>query len=138
MTTVLQLFKDNNEKAEQSLQLVIVDKDYAEINSIRAVFGNAKVLLCKMHVLDAFRRSFKGHALTSDMRDALRDSLQSMVHSPAEADYQTAREKIDQISDSCAKYFDQHWSEPIKHMWAGYMVKELPHMGFMTNNTVES
>ena len=45
LTTVLQLFKDNNEKAEQSLQLVIVDKDYAEINSIRAVFGNAKVLL---------------------------------------------------------------------------------------------
>ena len=31
----------------------------------------------------------------------------------------------------------QHW-EPIKHLWAWYIVMTSPHFGFTTNNTVES
>jgi len=71
LSTVLQVFKDHNLSADDCVKVVMVDKDYAEINAIHTVFPNACIMLCKMHVLDAFRRSFKGHTLSSDERDVL-------------------------------------------------------------------
>ena len=133
----LKIFTDNNPLSADSLSVVVVDKDYAEISAIDAVFENAHVVLCKMHVLDAFRRAFKGHNLTAVTRDELRDTLQTMVHSKTETAYDTAKEQLSVISQTFAQYFMQHW-DPIKHMWAGYIVKTLPHFGFTTNNTVES
>jgi len=137
LARVLQIFKDNNPQSADSLSVVVVDKDYAEISAIDVVFDNAHIVLCKMHVLDAFRRAFKGHNLTAVTRDALRDILQAMVHSKTETAYDTAKEQLSGLSQTFAQYFMQHW-EPIKHMWAGYIVKTLPHFGFTTNNTVES
>lgn len=80
LSKLLDIFKQNNDTAVESLQLVLVDKDYSEITAIDNIFNNAHIILCKMHVLDAFRRSFKGHDLTTERRDALRDVLHTMVH----------------------------------------------------------
>jgi len=52
------------------LRVVLADKNYAEIKAVESV----KVILRKMHVLNAFRRTFKGH----EKRDELRDLLQTI------------------------------------------------------------
>ena len=93
LSQVLQIFRDSNPQSHEKLQVVVVDKSYAEITSTESVFCDAKVLLCKMHVLDAFRRSFKGQALSVDGRDALCDCMQSMVHSSTETAYNAAKIK---------------------------------------------
>ena len=137
LSTMLDIFKQNNATAVESLQLVLVDKDYSEITAIDNIFNNAHIILCKLHVLDAFRRSFKGHALNTEKHDSLRDLLHTMVHTHTESAYNEAKDQIAGISDTYAQYFDQHW-HPVRHMWAGHKVCKLPHLGFTTNNAVES
>jgi len=46
--------------------IFIVDKDYAEINAINAVFPDASIHLCRFHVLKAFLEEMKRQSLQRD------------------------------------------------------------------------
>jgi len=100
LARVLQIFKDNNPQS-------------AEIAAIDVVFDNAHVVLCKIHVLDAFRWAFKGHNLTAVARDVLRDILQTMVHSKTQTTYDTAKEQLSGLRQTFSQYFMQHWEPHI-------------------------
>ena len=120
----------------ESLKTIMTDKDLNEIAQIKQVFPSVNIMLCRFHVQKAFKSGIAAHCHEED-RDVVRDLVTRMVYSSREIDYDRAKEEMEGVSATFSGYFDANW-DPMKEMWAGYIVKHYNHRSHFTNNIVES
>uniref|UniRef100_A0A9J8DEX1 Uncharacterized protein n=1 Tax=Cyprinus carpio carpio TaxID=630221 RepID=A0A9J8DEX1_CYPCA len=103
----------------------MVDKDQAEINSIRKVFSESYVLLCWYHVIQVILI-----LITSNMI--------FLVHLYRNMNLRKKSEmfhcQFKNLKDVC-KYFRNHW-ETIGHLWSNFR-RCYKHRDSDTNNLIE-
>lgn len=136
--TLLSLFLEfeRHSNLSQKVKVVMVDKDLNEISKIMEVYPHVSIMLCRFHVLKAFRSGTADHC-DKENRDQIRGLLETMVYSPSEEEYNDAMIEIANISSEFCDYFERSWST-CKQSWAGFCLKDVPHSGHYTNNVIES
>ena len=114
----------------------MVDKDLNEISRLREAYPDVSVLLCRFHVLKAFKSGISAHAST-DNRDSIADIKEEMVYSRDEEVCEKCKEKLQDLDGDFFTYFCSSW-DPMKTSWAGCFTLYRTHDGHFTNNMVES
>jgi len=132
--TMLQRIKWHNPEVNKT-RVVIVDKDFAEVNAIKATLPDAQIQLCVFHVLKAIRKEL----LRSVPKEAQRD-VYSIVHGLV---YSRNADQFDkrwsELSNytNFASYMTTNWL-PIKTWWVYYERASHINLGNTTNNRIES
>lgn len=119
-----------------NVKVVMVDKDLNEISKVLEVYPQVKIMLCRFHVLKAFRSGTADHC-DKEHREQVRGLIETMVYSSSEEEYKDALGEIANVSPEFIDYFERYWST-CKDSWAGFCLKDVPHSGHFTNNIVES
>ncbi|KAM7303421.1 uncharacterized protein ISCGN_013379, partial [Ixodes scapularis] len=82
VTRLLELFVQEN-PATANTKVVVVDKDFTEINAVRTTFPSTPaVQLCQFHEFKAFRAAVGQLAKSSDERERLSSCFGEMLHAP--------------------------------------------------------
>ena len=112
-------------------QVIMVDKDLTEINTLKKHFINSQILLCNFHVKEVFKKHFKN-------KDS-KNLLFKMCDTDKEEDFKATLSEF----KTCVKdvkllqYIEKNWEACIEK-WANYKRKGLPTFYNNTNNNVES
>ncbi|KAE9115003.1 hypothetical protein PF006_g19376 [Phytophthora fragariae] len=161
MELAVEAFQENNKDWAQ-VAVIMVDKDLTEIGVLEKKFPNARVLLCRFHVLKWFRqiRTDDRFALSRVLQNEMLLRIKQMVYSKSASDYEAARDELfdmleeslkpnatkdrSKLNDSSDKkshpfigYFNENW-ESCRRRWVEYLRTDTPHLGNNTNNRIES
>ena len=159
--TYCDLFSAFHSICKREPPVVIVDKDFVEIDSLRKVFPNSRIILCVFHV----KKWMKGVIATvhgpkfedvdraekDDEKDSIMDAFDEMLYARTEDIYLTKQAAWNKVIEgvdvklgagkqqrftSLREYFDKCWA-PVCDMWAMYARAKLPLGDENTNNRVE-
>ncbi|XP_065291475.1 uncharacterized protein [Dermacentor albipictus] len=135
---LLETFVQENPAAADT-QVVVVDKDFTEINAIRTTFPSSPaVQLCQFHVTKAFKSAAGQLAKSSDERERLLSSFNEMLLSPTPARYNDAKAEFERYaSEEAVSYFAKNWGN-IPEMWVRHLCDRKFTGGNNTTNRVES
>ena len=135
---VISTFKKENPKCSD-LTTVVVDKDLTELRVIKELFPQVHIVICKFHVLKAFKKE-TATIFPLSTRDTVRNLLEKIVHSRSFEEYDTQyTELCSVLSDSpnFLSYYNRNWHS-IRQNWVAGLYAEIPHLGNTTNNRMES
>ena len=132
--TMLERVKAHNPSFSRT-QVIIVDKDFAEVQAVKAVLPDAQIQLCVFHVLKAIRKEL----VKCVPKEAQRE-VYSIVHSLVYA--RNAKKFDDEWAklasyEAFVAYMTTNWLA-IKHWWVYYERMCHVNLGNGTNNRVES
>ncbi|KAE9187375.1 hypothetical protein PF005_g20476 [Phytophthora fragariae] len=102
MELAVEAFQENNKDWAQ-VAVIMVDKDLTEIGVLEKKFPNARVLLCRFHVLKWFRqiRTDDRFALSRVLQNEMLLRIKQMVYSKSASDYEAARDELfDMLEES--------------------------------------
>ena len=134
---MMQCFKDTNPKWS-AIQVVIIDKDFAEWKMLREELPNAEVLFCQWHVIKVMFQQLSDCGVEKQKRDDARETIRCLVHAKNQDDYEGKKtEMFGMINHSFKAYFLSNWETCIE-MWATFKRDEFAHYGNTTNNRLES
>ena len=134
---LLQCFKENNPKFS-SIQVVIIDKDFAEWKMLKEELPNAVVLFCQWHVIKAMFKQLTDCGVEKFKRDDARNAIRCLVHTKNQDDYEVKKKELfDATNDVFKAYFLSNWETCIE-MWAMFKRDDYLHYGNTTNNRLES
>ncbi|XP_076144157.1 uncharacterized protein LOC143126130 [Alosa pseudoharengus] len=123
---------------------VMIDRDLKELNAIRQVFPNTKVLLCWFHVLQAVHRwltSRDGGNLSTEERNTVMHGMHSMKACSTEEKFVTVFNAICKDLDTqlgsnrVTNYLKAYWL-PHSALWANFG-RLFEHNSSETNNKAE-
>ena len=134
---IIQLFKEKNEKWE-SVNVIIIDKDFTEYKVLKEEFPNAVVFYCQWHVIKALFKCLSDYDVNKGDRDECRQIIRSLVFSSSQSEYERWRQElIDSTNEEFQKAFWSNW-DSCKSMWVTYERDEAIHFANTTNNRLES
>ncbi|XP_037512314.2 uncharacterized protein LOC119389173 [Rhipicephalus sanguineus] len=138
VTQLLQTFVKENEEAART-NVVVVDKDFTEINAVRETFpSKPAVHLCQFHVMKAFRSAAGQFSKSVEERERLLNSFSEMVNAPTAKLFKEVQEEFCRYANEDAlNYFNKNWAT-IPHMWARHLCNATFTGGNNTTNRVES
>ncbi|KAG9261345.1 hypothetical protein AMEX_G26360 [Astyanax mexicanus] len=122
----------------------MVDKDFAEINALSAVFPESSILLCWYHVLQAVNRwlsktesGVQGDSNTQKRKEIISFFCKLKACSTVKHFKRTSAEfcKTFKKYPSVCQYFLKNWNN-IGTMWADYG-RRFNHKNSETNNVIE-
>ncbi|KAE9319835.1 hypothetical protein PF008_g18169 [Phytophthora fragariae] len=132
MELAVEAFQENN-KDWAKVAVIMVDKDLTEIGVLEKKFPNARVLLCRFHVLKWFRqiRTDDRFALSRVLQNEMLLRIKQMVYSKSASDYEAARDELfDMLEESLKPNATKDRSK--------LNDSNTPHLGNNTNNRIES
>ena len=132
----LQCFIDANSSETELIKTVILDKDAAEISSVKEVIPNASIQLCLFHVLKTFKKETSRPEFTE--REQGRKILEQMVYCKSIDQYNDLLEQLKSIApESFMQYFYKNWHNcPLS--WTHFDRIISLNLGNHTNNRLES
>lgn len=138
VTRLLQTFVQENPAAEDT-KVVVVDKDFTEVNAVKAAFpGSPVVQLCEFHVKRAFQTAAAQIGKSPEERERLLTSFCEMLHAPTPSTYNEAKEEFDRYASAeAASYFTKNWGG-ITDMRVRHLCDREFTGGNNTTNRVES
>lgn len=96
----LNTFKEVNKDACEKIQSFMCDKDHLQREVLKSTFPNVPVYICRFHIMQIFNREIgkKTKGLTKDAKEEILRTLQDLVYSSSEADYDRNYNKLLSIS----------------------------------------
>jgi zinc finger SWIM domain-containing protein 3 len=117
-------------------KVFLIDKDFTEIAVVKKHFPTAKIQLCRFHVIRTFKKETTN--IANNVRDKLRECLQSLVYCNTEKSYEDKYTELQTIApQSFMDYFNKNWHK-MKEMWVNAWRKKHSNMGNATTNRLES
>ena len=115
-----------------------MDKDCAEIESSKAVFLDARVLLCAFHTLKTFRKETASHISDPKLKETVREIVAEMVNC-------SSKDRFDELTvemqttapEAFWQYYQTNWGG-CPEMWAAHTMNDVGHLGNRTTNRIES
>jgi len=132
--TMLERVKHHN-PALNSTQVVIVDKDFAEVNAVKEVLTNAQIQLCVFHVLKAIRKELLRTIPKQKQREAY-STMHSLVYARNAEQFDTQWHKLGDYP-AFKRYMESSWL-PLKKWWVQYERMSHVNLGNAMNNRIES
>lgn len=120
--------------AVQRTQVVVVDKDFAEVQAIKDVLPHVQIQLCVFHVLKAIRKEILKTVPRESQREAY-SVVHTLVYSQTSTKFDESWSKMDKYPQF-KQYMETHWL-PLKAWWVYYERNSFVNLGNNTNNRVE-
>ena len=159
--TYQNIFTSFSSVCERPPPIIIVDKDFNEIECLAKVFPNSRILLCTFHVL----KYVKGVIATAhgakfsqipkkdqtEEKEVIMESFNKLLYARTKAEYDEKKMDWDEAVEgvevklgageqarftTLAEYFDECWDD-VQEMWARFARATLPMGGDNTNNRIE-
>ena len=133
------LFKERNENWEQIIKVIVVDKDFNEIQVVEKMFPKAQVILCVFHVLAYIKKEVRKskYALGKEDAEFVDSMFRFMAFARSRKKYMDMYEGMKKrCTDTWWGYFIKNWHR-CRDRWAGPWVNTYPHLGNRTNNRLE-
>ena len=116
---VLEYFCNFNDTSR--IKIVMVDKDLSIINVLKCKLPNAKILLCKFHVMKYFKKKISDLDCKNIERQELGELIQKIIDSRSQKHYDALHEKLHKIESHNQKlknYLSKHMNLPqaIEHL----------------------
>ncbi|POM71359.1 LOW QUALITY PROTEIN: hypothetical protein PHPALM_12084 [Phytophthora palmivora] len=127
-------------------QVVMVDKDINEVEVLKRMLPNCRILLCHFHVIKwlkkAIRDDKKYGTYESDVLKQMEFYISNMVYSRPELEFMDHVGEFKTLSarnerEDLWRYFDANWIG-CKEMWVSAFRLGLPHFRNNTNNRLEN
>ena len=133
---IIQSFKAFN-PSWSDVRVIIIDKDFTELQALQQEFPQASVLFCQFHVIKCFFKQIVELDVPKENRDEARELIRRLVHAKSEDEYASIKQELfDATNDAFQKYFVKNW-DSCKEMWATYLRDEHLHFANTTNNRLE-
>lgn len=141
LSKILKTFTEKNVNSK-NVRVVIMDKSFAEYNTVKTFFPQADIQICIFHVLQIFRREVTTakRSITKLQRNQALKILSRMVYVQTEEEYNSLyNELIDMNCQKLTEYFDENWNTiEMRTRWAGYFTHKYLNFQNYTNNRIES
>ena len=124
-------------------------KDFTEMDSIRKVFKNCRILLCRFHVVKYVKSIISTAVVDKVKKEAILSIFKHVVWSRSRDDYEKYSKSLlaeaadievfppgNQVKVYFNNYFIERWAS-CKDMWAAYCRGQLVTLGDNTNNRIE-
>ena len=90
--------------------MFVVEKDFNEIAALPSFYPNAKIFLCRCHVLEALRHELKQLSHDSVVQDCLSDLCQRLVYAQTEETYDKMHTELQSNGlVTSVSYFSKNW-----------------------------
>ena len=100
-----------------STRVILVDKDYNQIKLLREEFPHARVLLCAIHVIKAFKNRLAKENLSVEEKNLILDAFKQVLYSKNEDIFVENQTKMKNLcSQDLAAYYSDNW-EDCSEMW---------------------
>lgn len=141
MSGLLEIFIAENVNSN-STEIIMVDKNAANMASFRQVFPNAQIHLCIFHVQQIFQREIttRKRDIDEETKKTALEILSNMIYCCTEQRYNELYAELEGLdSENLMQYFNDNWHLiEIRTMWVGYAVNQRAHFHNRTNNREES
>ena len=135
VTKLMEVFVKYNQSQASHVESVIIDKDFSEIKAVKSVLPEAKIIICKFHVIQAIQRALKGY--TSADKESVMEIIHKLLRCSPVEEYDKLVDQLKARVPAFFHYFNAHWHS-IRESWAGCFVRDHTTYGNLTNNFVES
>ena len=136
--TLRALFTVFRPSVGDQVKTVVTDKDFNEIDVVQELWPEANLVLCRFHVLKAFRQKISDLSCTADVKDHVREIVKRLVYAASEEQYNTWKEELLQKAPGeFIDYFQKNWDD-CKERWTLSHTKQYTSYGTYTTNFVES
>ena len=149
-----------NEEECARVKVILVDKDYKEIDTLRLYFPNAVVLLCKFHATKTFREKLRALGFVGRLRDDAESNLSNLIDCTTQGVYDDQLAMLKSVLVPCCvgkgeisrdgvnakcnakghsmlAYFFDNWDN-IQHLWVKKDRLDLVNLDIDTTNYIES
>ena len=107
IVNLMQLFKKYNQNWEK-VRVVVTDKDFTEIASIKEEFPQAVTLLCQFHMLKFLCTKISSYGKSQQDREKLMQLSKKMVYAWKEQDF---TETLKSIETACPEFHENNWKK---------------------------
>ena len=76
---IIQSFKSSN-PAWSNVRVIVIDKDFTELQALQIEFPQASILYCQFHVIKCFFKQLADLDVPKDSRDEARQLIRTIVH----------------------------------------------------------
>ncbi len=122
-------------EAFQSVETVLVDKDYKEIRALEKVMPEARVLMCHVHAIRAFKKYVQSK--TGDVKGPV-DLFKSILHAPTVKEYRVRTRMLRRMYPQIFhNYFVPNWHN-CREMWVSAWRRCVLTLGDNTTNKIEA
>lgn len=127
------------------LRVIMVDKDLNEIKILQSHFPEARILICRFHVVkylsEMYRKPVYGR-ISEDDHDAIDAIVDQMINAPSQDAYDSNRDDLRELCDRLGNvgffdYMERNW-HVCQDMWVIFRREDIPHFNIHTNNMLES
>ena len=114
----------------------MVDKDLSIINVLKCKLPNAKILLCKFHVMKYIKKKISDLDCKNIERQELGELIQKIIDSRSQEHYDALHEKLQNYSPDFVEYVNKNW-HTCQELWVIHYRSSLRTHGNNTNNKIE-
>ena len=133
---IIQSFKASN-PSWPNVCVIVIDKDFTELQALQLEFPQASVLYCQFHVIKCFFKQLTDLDVPKENRDEAREVIRQLVYSSNEDDYAKLKQELfDTTNDAFKHYFIKSW-DTCKEKWVTFLRDEHVHFANTTNNRLE-
>ena len=86
LTHAFHIFAKYNQNILNQTQVLMVDKDFNEINCLKTIFTKAKVLLCTFHVIKYIKGKVQELEIKHDKKTDIMCIVQKLIYSKSAAE----------------------------------------------------
>jgi len=109
ISKMLSVFLTFFPNCQQATQVVMVDKDFKEIEAIKEVLGEqVHILLCLFHVLKAMKKKISELVIPVSQKQSLMDTCRQIVHAQSREEIQNLLPSLSS-SPEFLLYFELNW-----------------------------
>ena len=128
--------------------IFMVDKDFGQIEALKAVFPAARILLCIFHVIKFLRNLIASAPVVVGKKDEIFQQFKRIIYASTEEEFVAEDKKFEEVvaditiksrndkQESLMAYYIRNWRN-VAPMWVRCYRKNLPCLGDNTSNRVE-
>ena len=138
LTHAFHIFATYNKSILEKTKVLMVDKDFNEINCLKEVFTKAKVLLCTFHVIKYNKGKVQDLEIKRNQKSEIMCIIQKLIYAKSKLDFNEQVKILETIAPAAFfMYFTANWLNCVE-MWAHYPRLTISTFGNNTNNRIES
>ena len=119
------------------VKVIVIDKDFTELNALQQEFPEANVLFCQFHVIKYLFKQICELDVPKEKRELAREHIRMVVHDATEEDYTKAKKELSGGTNSAFfQYFTKNW-DTCKEKWVSFLRDQYLHFANTTNNRLE-
>ena len=107
--------------------MIVIDKDFTELQALQIEFPQASILYCQFHVIKCFFKQLSDLDVSKDNRDEARQLIRAIVYAKSEPEYERMKQELfDATNVAFKQYFLSNW-DSCREKWVTFLRDENVH-----------